>query len=157
MLKDFLTSKITRNNLGKFVSNNSSNGLTLDLGCGNVYYKKYFPNRIGFDIKSGPGIDVVGDAHHLPFENEKFDVILCTEVLEHLHSPEIAISEMERVLKKGGKLILTTRFIYPLHDIPHDGGSGSHSVSGLLRPTGQGYADCGCQGTSGAGDGHQCR
>ena len=104
----------------KFIKMHQSSKLTLDLGCGHASYKKYFPNRIGFDIQSGPGVDVVGDAHNLPFENEKFDNILCTEVLEHLHSPYIAISEMKRVLKKGGKLVLTTRFIFPLHDIPHD-------------------------------------
>ncbi|KKT52734.1 MAG: Methyltransferase type 11 [Candidatus Yanofskybacteria bacterium GW2011_GWF1_44_227] len=56
----------------------------------------------------------------LPFEDGKFDIILCTEVLEHLHSPHVAISEMKRVLKVGGKLILTTRFIFPIHDAPGD-------------------------------------
>jgi len=120
LLKIGLTSKITRPRMEKFIKMHRSLALTLDLGCGRASYKKYFPNRIGFDVRSGPEVDVVGDAHKLPFENEKFDNILCTEVLEHLHSPYIAISEMKRVLKQGGKLILTTRFIFPLHDIPHD-------------------------------------
>jgi len=115
-----LTSKITRQELEKFVKAQRDFGLTLDIGCGHAFYREYFPNRIGFDIQPGPRVDVVGDAHKLPFEDEKFDNILCTEVLEHLHSPHIAISEMRRVLKKRGKLILTTRFIFPLHDIPHD-------------------------------------
>lgn len=120
MFKEFLTSKITRNNLNKFISKHSSDKLTLDLGCANSPYAHYFKNRIGADIAAGKGVDVICDAHNLPFEDEKFDNILCTEVLEHLHSPEIAISEMERGLKKGGKLILTTRFIFPLHDVPND-------------------------------------
>ena len=115
-----LTSKITRRELGKFVGKYRDSGLTLDLGCGSAYYKKYFPNRIGFDIQPGPNVDVVGDIHNLPFEDEKFDNILCTEVLEHLHSPQIAISEIKRVLKNNGKIILTTRFIFPLHEIPND-------------------------------------
>lgn len=116
-----LTKKITRSRLEKFlIRHQDPQGLTLDLGCGHSYYKKYFPNRIGFDIQPGHGVDVVGDAHKLPFENDKFDNILCTEVLEHLHSPHIAISEMKRVLKRGGKLILTTRFVFPLHDVPND-------------------------------------
>ena len=72
------------------------------------------------DIKEGEGVDVVADAHKLPFKDEKFEIILCTEVLEHLHSPRVAISEMYRVLKKGGLLILTTRFIFPIHDAPND-------------------------------------
>lgn len=120
MLKEFLTSKITRKNLEKFVSKYSSDKLTLDLGCADSPYSSYFKNRIGFDVKVGKGVDVVGDAHNLPFENEKFDVVLCTEVLEHLHSPHIAASEMKRVLKMGGLLILSTRFIFPIHDAPDD-------------------------------------
>jgi ubiquinone/menaquinone biosynthesis C-methylase UbiE len=120
MIKDLLTKKITRDILDKFLLKNSSEKLTLDLGCSGSPYSKYFKNRIGFDIKEGVGVDVVGDAHNLPFEDSKFDIVLCTEVLEHLHTPQLAISEMKRVLKSGGKLILTTRFIFPIHDAPHD-------------------------------------
>jgi len=115
-----LTSKITRKRLEPFIQKYKSDGLTLDIGCSNSPYIKYFPNRIGLDIQNGPRVDVVADAHKLPFEDEKFDNILCTEVLEHLHSPHLAISEMKRVLKKDGKLILSTRFIFPLHDTPND-------------------------------------
>ena len=119
-MKELITKKITRENLSKFIKKNSSDKFTLDLGCSDSPYSKYFKNRIGFDIKKGKGVDVVGDAHNLPFEDNKFDVILCTEVLEHLHTPEIAILEMKRVLKRGGILILTTRFIFPIHDVPND-------------------------------------
>ena len=115
-----LTSKITRQKLELFIQKHKSNGLTLDIGCSNSPYVKYFPNLIGLDIQNGPKVDVVADVHKLPFEDEKFDNILCTEVLEHLHSPHLAISEMKRVLKPGGKLILSTRFIFPLHDVPND-------------------------------------
>ena len=97
-----------------------SDDFTLDLGCGESPYIKYFPNRIGFDFQAREGVDVVGDMHQLPFENEKFDIILCSEVLEHSRSPHIAIEEMKRVLKPGGTLILTTRFIFPIHDSPYD-------------------------------------
>ncbi|HAU07826.1 MAG: hypothetical protein A2568_03515 [Candidatus Yanofskybacteria bacterium RIFOXYD1_FULL_44_17] len=119
-LNKFLTRKITRVELEKFISENSSDRLTLDLGCSNSPYSHYFKNRIGLDVNKGRGVDVVADAHDLPFEDGKFDIILCTEVLEHLHSPHVAISEMKRVLKVGGKLILTTRFIFPIHDAPGD-------------------------------------
>ncbi|HBT80823.1 MAG TPA: hypothetical protein DEB13_02705 [Candidatus Yanofskybacteria bacterium] len=119
-LNKFLTRKITRVELEKFISENSSDRLTLDLGCSNSPYSHYFKNRIGLDVNKGRGVDVVADAHDLPFEDGKFDIILCTEVLEHLHSPHVAISEMKRVLKVGGKLILTTRFIFPVHDAPGD-------------------------------------
>jgi len=115
-----LTSKITRQKLELFIQKHKNNELTLDIGCSNSPYIKYFPNRIGLDIQNGPNVDIVADVYELPFEDEKFDNILCTEVLEHLHSPHLAISEMKRVLKQGGKLILSTRFIFPLHDVPND-------------------------------------
>jgi len=120
MIKKSLRKKITRPELDKFIFKHKSDEYTLDLGAKNSLYGHYFKHRVGFDIKKGEGVDVVGDAHKLPFEDNMFDVILCTEVLEHLHDPKIAIAEMNRVLKDKGKLILTTRFIFPIHDLPCD-------------------------------------
>ncbi|MFA6525930.1 MAG: class I SAM-dependent methyltransferase [Candidatus Buchananbacteria bacterium] len=120
-IKEFLTAKITRKKLDDFIYKyRDSDKVVLDLGCGDGNYKDLFPKRIGFDHRPGINVDVVGDAHQLPFEDGKFDIILCTEILEHLHSPQIAIKEMERVLKPGGLLLLTTRFVFPLHDVPND-------------------------------------
>jgi ubiquinone/menaquinone biosynthesis C-methylase UbiE len=72
------------------------------------------------DVRPDKGVDVVGDAHKLPFKDNEFDNVLCTEVLEHLHTPVVAIAEMARVLKDGGTIILTTRFMFPIHDAPGD-------------------------------------
>lgn len=116
----FLTAKITRGQLDPFIKKYQSDEYTLDLGCSDSPYASLFPNRLGVDISEGKGVDVVADAHALPMEDNTFDTILCTEVLEHLHTPAKAISEMKRVLKPGGTLILTTRFVFPLHDTPHD-------------------------------------
>ncbi len=112
--------KLTRVRLESFLKPHSSNAYTLDLGCANSPYSKWFTNRVGSDIAAGDGVDVVADAHNLPFADEEFEQILATEVLEHLHTPQKAIAEMIRVLKPGGKLILTTRFVFPIHDAPHD-------------------------------------
>ena len=110
MINEFLdkikiTSKLTRVQLEKFVKKYQSDGYTLDIGCAHSPYSQYFSHRVGLDIKPGPGVDVVGDVYHLPFKDEQFDNILCTEVLEHLPLPQTAISEMTRVLKIGGLLI----------------------------------------------------
>ena len=115
-----ITKKITRSRIKAFVSKHAVRGHTLDLGCADSVYADLFPDRVGFDVKPGKRVDVVGDAHKLPFADETFDCILCTEVLEHLHTPHQAISEMNRVLKKDGLLILTTRFLIPIHDAPGD-------------------------------------
>jgi len=76
---------------------------------------------VSIDIEPGPGVDVVADAHDLShFPDGSFEMVLATEVLEHLHTPQRAIDEMHRVLKPSGSVILTTRFIFPLHNIPGD-------------------------------------
>jgi SAM-dependent methyltransferase len=115
-----VTKKITREKLDLFLKKHSTGGKTLDIGCGNVPYVSYFPNSVTIDVSRLRKPAILADAHCLPFGNESFDVILCTEVLEHLKEPQWAIDEMERVLLDGGKVVLTTRFIFPLHDTPDD-------------------------------------
>lgn len=116
--KSGLISKTERKNLNAFVRRYANEGKTLDIGSNRSPYAQYFPNRVGLDVRMMPGVDIVGDAHDLHMiRDEEFDCILCTEVLEHLHTPERAISEIRRILKKGGTLILTTRFVYPIHSV----------------------------------------
>jgi SAM-dependent methyltransferase len=119
-IRNNLLAKVTRAPLERFIAQNASTGRTLEIGGARPYYASYFPNRVGFDIQSSPSVDVVGDAHTLPFKNEEFDTVVCVEVLEHLHTPQVAIDEMRRVLRKGGTLLLTTRFIQAIHDAPGD-------------------------------------
>tara|TARA_Y100000310_G_C20648814_1_gene798227 strand:+ start:1009 stop:1680 length:672 start_codon:yes stop_codon:yes gene_type:complete len=118
-----LTRKITRPRLEKFLQQYATDAETLDIGCGNDQYGELFPNRTTLDIEAREGVqvDIVADAHDLSqIEDGSFEVILCTEVLEHLHTPAQAISEFHRVLRPGGLLILSTRFIFPIHDAPGD-------------------------------------
>jgi predicted SAM-dependent methyltransferase len=119
-MKHWLTKKITRPKIEAFIKQYATDKKTLDVGSSWSPYAKYFPNRISTDIEARDGVDIVADAHALPIDSNTYDVILCSEVLEHLHSPEVAIGEMYRVLKPGGNLILTTRFMFPMHDVPHD-------------------------------------
>ncbi len=112
--------KITRAHLEKFLTRHASQERALDIGAGGSSYQRFFPNRISIDIDPERKPDIVADAHKLPFKDNEFSLVLCTEVLEHLREPRVAIAEMRRVLKPGGVLILTTRFVYPLHDTPHD-------------------------------------
>src|SRR6476660_4442754 len=115
-----LSSKLTRVTLDRFIAAHGSVGRTLDIGAQNGPYANHFPHRIALDIKRGIGVQIIGDAQALGIGNETFDVVLCTEVLEHLPEPQRAIDEIFRVLVPGGQLLLTTRFLFPIHDAPHD-------------------------------------
>lgn len=116
----YMAQKITRRSLEKFLSRHASDERVLDIGSGGSSYGRFFPNRISVDIDPKRGPDIVGDAHDLPFKDGEFTFVLCTEVLEHVQDPKRAILEMRRVLSLGGTLVLTTRFVYPLHDSPGD-------------------------------------
>lgn len=56
---------------------------------------------------------------HIPVEDGRYDVVLCTEVLEHVKNPRKAVSELFRILKNGGKLYLTAPLQARFHSVPH--------------------------------------
>ena len=60
------------------------------------------------------------DGTVIPFPDNHFDAVMCTEVLEHAMAPEALIAEMHRVLKPGGSLVLTVPFAARVHHIPYD-------------------------------------
>lgn len=98
-------------------------GYTIDIGAGGFSrYEDLFicDKYIKMDIFKGENIDVVGSADKIPFNNDSFDSIISTQVLEHLKYPEKSIQEMNRVLKKGGICLLTAPQFNELHSEPHD-------------------------------------
>lgn len=119
-LRARLRRKIVRGHLESFIQKHATNVPTLDLGCGNSRYAEYFPHRVGMDLHPGRGVSVVADGHALPVRSESFPAVLSTEMLEHARKPQTVVDEIERVLEPGGRVWLTTRFAFPLHEAPHD-------------------------------------
>lgn len=72
------------------------------------------------NIDSSTNPDYLCSADAIPVANNNFDIILMTEVLEHLENPEAVLKECYRVLKQGGVMIATIPFLYPIHADPHD-------------------------------------
>jgi SAM-dependent methyltransferase len=105
-------------------------GRLLDVGCGNGPFRHLLdPAKIsyqGVDVAEAAAFgyanpDVVYyDGHALPFPDAAFDLVLCTEVLEHIPDPAETIREMQRVLKPGGRLLLTIPWSARFHYQPHD-------------------------------------
>jgi SAM-dependent methyltransferase len=104
-------------------------GDLLDFGCGSKPYKSLFTqvtSYTGVDFEN-PGhphlneqIDCFYDGKTLPFESDRFDCIFCSEVFEHLFNLEQILPELNRVLKPGGKILITCPFVWPEHEKPHD-------------------------------------
>lgn len=106
-------------------------GTLLDFGCGNKPYEHFFINAnkyIGLDILTTGHdsrfvkADVYYDGKTIPFDNNSFDSIFCSEVLEHVFNIDEILQEMHRVLKPGGLMLVTLPFCWNEHEIPYDFG-----------------------------------
>jgi len=78
---------------------------------------------IGVDIEAGKFVDLILPAEKLVeyFGPESFDVVIATELLEHVQDWRLVVSNLKEVLKRGGYMYITTRsYGYPLHTYPYD-------------------------------------
>jgi SAM-dependent methyltransferase len=100
----------------------------LDIGCGLKPYERvlrpFVQDHVGLDHADSPisleRVDIVASAYDIPVSDAAFDSALATEVLEHLEEPVKAMREWARVLRPGGHILITTPFIWHLHDEPRD-------------------------------------
>lgn len=105
-------------------------GKLLDLGCGNKPYSDIY-NEI---CESSVGCDVPFSLHRevkvevlcfaedidKHFEPDSFDTVLCTEVLEHTANDRAVISNINKILKLNGNLIISAPYTYVTHEAPYD-------------------------------------
>jgi len=103
-------------------------GRLLDVGCGEKPYRALFAPHVAAHVgldhpktqHARDAIDVFGAAEVIPILARSCDTILCAAVLEHLAEPARAVSEMYRVLRPGGIVILTAPLFWHLHESPQD-------------------------------------
>lgn len=119
-------------------------GEVLDVGCGTKPYRDLVTasRYTGLDYDSPlrretGAADVFYEGGRFPFSDEDFDGVLCTQVLEHVFTPEDFLGEIRRVLRPGGTLVLTVPFVWDEHEQPHDFGRySSFGLRALLERTG---------------------
>ncbi len=100
-------------------------GRLLDCGCMKVPFFDVYRGNVSeiccVDIVPNEHLDLVTDLNEpLPLESNSFDTILCTDVLQYITKPDQLFLEFSRLLKPGGKVILTVPFLYNIHDAPGD-------------------------------------
>lgn len=101
----------------------------LDVGCGSKPYENSFQSStdyIGLDTDNSghnhnnENIDVFYDGRIFPFEDKTFDSVVSFQVLEHVENEKLFLSEIKRVLKPNGTLMLTMPFMWEEHEVPYD-------------------------------------
>ena len=86
----------------------------------NRNYRPGSKEYVTLDKSAGTEPDLVADAVDMPFPDGSIDAILCTETIEHVMDYQKLVGEIHRVLKDNGTCVLSTRFLYKLHDEPGD-------------------------------------
>ena len=131
-LKDFnLDAPYTRNGIAAFVAAAArevkAGARVVDVGAGDAPYRELFRHvdYITIDWEhsmhgDSAASDISASADQLPLDNASADAVLLTEVLEHLSAPDVALSEIARVLRPSGRLYLTVPFVWILHEMPFD-------------------------------------
>ena len=101
-----------------------SGSRVLDYGCADMPYRSFFSpgvEYVGADLPGNEGAAVVLNPDGtLPVGDESFDAVLSTQVLEHVQDPSVYLSECFRILRPGGRMLLSTHGVFPYHPDPVD-------------------------------------
>ncbi len=119
---------LTRKNLtyiiSKYISKNN-NLVLADYGCGGMPYKplfaEYVKQYIGFDLKENEKADInFSPKGEINLKNDSVELVLSTQVLEHVEDPTFYLQECFRILKNNGLLIISTHGYWIYHPTPFD-------------------------------------
>lgn len=99
----------------------------LDVGSGNAPYRelfahtRYTTNDWSDSLHAGASrADIIASADALPVPDGSFDLVICTQVLEHVAEPSAVLNELFRVLVPAGQVALTVPLLWELHELPND-------------------------------------
>jgi SAM-dependent methyltransferase len=99
-------------------------GRILDYGCADMPYRSFFGadvEYVGADLSGNEKATILLNPDgSLPVPEQSFDAVLSTQVLEHVQDPRLYLAECLRVLRPGGRLLLSTHGVFPYHPDPVD-------------------------------------
>ncbi|MCR9086946.1 MAG: class I SAM-dependent methyltransferase [Rhodobacteraceae bacterium] len=113
----FVRGRLTRRRLDAFMATQATEARALVIHSRDIDYRRHFPNAKRISSKPEP-TDEPADPHYtilaeLPARSE--DLIVCTGLLEHLPDPHASVAEMARILRPGGRLILSASAVFSFH------------------------------------------
>jgi SAM-dependent methyltransferase len=95
----------------------------LDVGCGAKPYEPFFAGAVaeyvGVDV-ANPAAELEGTVEEIPVPDGSFELVLCTQTLEHAEDPPGAVRELRRVVAPGGRVLLSTHGVQVYHPNPDD-------------------------------------
>jgi SAM-dependent methyltransferase len=125
----------------------------LDVGCGVKPYYPFFADvaseYIGVDVVENPAAELLGPVEALPVDDVSFDVVLCTQVLEHCDDPAQAVRELRRVVRPGGRVLASTHGVQVYHPSPTDYWRWTHTGLRRLFETNAAWSDLTVQPAAG--------
>ena len=119
----FIKRKPSTNNLIRLLEENKTKEKTLVVHSEDVDYLEFFPNSYSVTKRKEIYADFHTDIFYRGIEeiqNNSFNCILCTGLLEHIPEPQILIDNFYRILKPKGKLIISASSVFSIHEGPND-------------------------------------
>ena len=119
----FSKKKLSTKNLDRLCRENATDQRTLVVHSEDVDYAPYFSNAFAVTKRENKPADMHVDLYYTDLkqiESESFEVILCTGLLEHIPDPQRLIDEFYRILKPGGKLVVSASAVFSFHESPDD-------------------------------------
>ena len=93
------------------------------MGCGTKPYEPFFRDAVaeyvGVDV-ANPAAELEGTVEDIPVRDGSFDLVLCTQTLEHANDPARAVRELRRVVAAGGRVLASTHGVQVYHPNPDD-------------------------------------
>lgn len=113
--------KFSTKNLDRLCRDTASTELTLVIHSEDVNYQPFFPNAYTVTKRLDVPADMHVDIHYREVSkipSESYNIVLCTGLLEHIPDPERLLNEFKRILKPGGKLIISASAVFSYHESP---------------------------------------